>query len=99
MSDIVERLRSHVQRGGGAQIRHGAWDMMLEAADEIERLMGAVTKISYMDCQCGEDAMKMRNIATDAVLWHKPNSMWWHLRTDGPPRPEATGLPPDFSAA
>jgi hypothetical protein len=38
MGDIIERLRSHVQRGGGAKIRHGAWDMMLEAADEIERL-------------------------------------------------------------
>jgi hypothetical protein len=38
MSDIVERLRAHVTDRGGASLPNGAWDMMLEAADEIERL-------------------------------------------------------------
>lgn len=53
---------------------------------EVNRLILAVTKMSHMDCQCGEDAMKMREIATSAALWHRPDSMWWHSRTDGPPQ-------------
>lgn len=35
---IEERLRQHVTARGGPQIENGAWSMMLEAADEIERL-------------------------------------------------------------
>lgn len=53
---------------------------------EIERLTLAVTKISQMSAQCGDDAVAMRKIATDAALWHKPDCMWWHMRDDGPPR-------------
>lgn len=36
--DIVERLRKHVGDRGGASLQNGAWQMMLEAADEIEGL-------------------------------------------------------------
>lgn len=36
--DIVERLRAHVKDRGGSSLANGAWDMMLEAANEIERL-------------------------------------------------------------
>lgn len=38
--DIVKRLRDHVNNRGGPSIQNGAWEMMLEAADEIERLRG-----------------------------------------------------------
>lgn len=44
----------------------------------------ALAIISYMDAQCGEDAMKMRSIATDVTLWDRPDSMWWHGRNYGP---------------
>lgn len=35
-ADIVERLRKHVNDRGGASIDNGAWQMMLDAADEIK---------------------------------------------------------------
>lgn len=35
---IEERLRQYVTARGGPQIENDAWNMMLEAADEIERL-------------------------------------------------------------
>lgn len=35
---IEERLRQHVTARGGPQIENGVWSMMLEAADEIDRL-------------------------------------------------------------
>jgi hypothetical protein len=38
MADIVERLRKHVNDRGGSSIANGAWEMMLEAASEIEHL-------------------------------------------------------------
>lgn len=38
MSDLVERLRAHVNNRGGASIQNGAWQMMLDAADQIEQL-------------------------------------------------------------
>lgn len=37
-ADIVERLRKHVNDRGGASIDNGAWQMMLDAADEIVHL-------------------------------------------------------------
>ncbi|QUS40546.1 hypothetical protein RPMA_18180 [Tardiphaga alba] len=37
-ADIVERLRKHVNDRGGASIDNGAWQMMLDAASEIEGL-------------------------------------------------------------
>ncbi|MGM5018687.1 hypothetical protein [Tardiphaga sp. 367_B4_N1_1] len=37
-ADIVERLRKHVNDRGGASIDNGAWQMMLDAAGEIEDL-------------------------------------------------------------
>lgn len=42
--DIVERLRDHVDNRGGPSIENGAWQMMLEAADEIERLKAALNE-------------------------------------------------------
>ncbi len=36
--DLIERLRDHVNKRGGPALKNGAWDMMLEAAAEIERL-------------------------------------------------------------
>lgn len=42
MSDIVERLRKHVEHRGGAALQNGAWAMMLEAADDIARLREAL---------------------------------------------------------
>lgn len=39
-SDVVLRLRAHVYTRGGPTLSNGAWAMMLEAADEIERLRG-----------------------------------------------------------
>ncbi|MFG1429401.1 hypothetical protein [Roseixanthobacter glucoisosaccharinicivorans] len=46
MTDIVERMRAHITNRGGLSrdadgnlvAPNGAWAMMLEAADEIERL-------------------------------------------------------------
>lgn len=38
MSDLVERLRNHVNNRGGPSIENGAWQMMLDAADMIEHL-------------------------------------------------------------
>jgi hypothetical protein len=40
--DIVKRLRDHVNNRGGPSIQNGAWEMMLEAADEIERFREAL---------------------------------------------------------
>lgn len=34
---------------------------------ELQRLIVAVAKIAHHDAQCGEDAMKMRNIAIQAL--------------------------------
>jgi len=42
MTDIKERLRKYVRDRGGTRIENGAWQMMLEAADEIERLRSLV---------------------------------------------------------
>lgn len=42
MSDIVERMRNHVNYRGGPTIENSAWQMMLESADEIERLRAAI---------------------------------------------------------
>lgn len=42
MSDIVERLRNHVNHRGGPTIENSAWQMMLEAAAEIEKLRAAL---------------------------------------------------------
>jgi hypothetical protein len=36
--DIVERLRNHVNHRNGPSLLNGAWQMMLEAADEIANL-------------------------------------------------------------
>lgn len=36
--DLPERLRTHVLARGGPALGNGAWKMMLEAANEIERL-------------------------------------------------------------
>jgi len=49
--DIVQALRDHVNSRGGPSknengeviMKNGAWDMMLEAADEIEKLRGVIT--------------------------------------------------------
>jgi hypothetical protein len=41
MADIIERLRKHVNNRGGPSIANGAWEMMLEAATEIEQLRAA----------------------------------------------------------
>lgn len=38
MSDLVKRLRKHVEDRGGPKLENGAWQMMLDAANEIERL-------------------------------------------------------------
>lgn len=45
-ADIVERLRKHVTDRGGASIENGAWQMMLDAAQAIERLRIFVAKES-----------------------------------------------------
>lgn len=45
MTDIAYRLRNHVKSRLPAQepaMRNGAWDMMLEGADEIDRLRAAM---------------------------------------------------------
>jgi hypothetical protein len=76
VTDIVERLRL-----GGWAISMATRD---EAAKEIERLRMALAIISYMDAQCGEDAMKMRSIATDITMWERPDSMWWYGKDYGP---------------
>jgi len=44
MSDIVERLRNHVNHRGGPTIENSAWQMMLEAAAEIEKLRERLEK-------------------------------------------------------
>jgi hypothetical protein len=36
--DIVERLRNHVNHRNGPSLLNGAWQMMLDAADEIAKL-------------------------------------------------------------
>jgi hypothetical protein len=36
--DIVNRLRAHVNDRGGPSIENGGWQMMLDAADDIEVL-------------------------------------------------------------
>jgi hypothetical protein len=41
-TDIVKRLRDHVNNRGGASIQNGAWEMMLEASDMIEQLREAL---------------------------------------------------------
>lgn len=38
MSDLTKRLRDHVNKRGGPCIKGGAWDMMMQAADEIDSL-------------------------------------------------------------
>jgi hypothetical protein len=44
MSELVERMRGHVEKRGGPTL-NGAWAMMLEAADEIERLRALIAEI------------------------------------------------------
>lgn len=34
---LAERLREHVQSRGGTASKNGAWEMMLEAADALDR--------------------------------------------------------------
>jgi hypothetical protein len=46
MADIVERLRKHVNNRGGPSLQNGAWEMMLEAADLIERLRGPLQDLA-----------------------------------------------------
>lgn len=53
--DIVKRLRNHVNNRGGPSIANGAWEMMLEAADEIERLRDQSFK--YLQ-EVGRQAMR-----------------------------------------
>lgn len=66
-------------------------DELEAAAAEIDRLTKQLVKanralaiISYMDAQCGEDALKMRSIATDVTMWDRPDSMWWYGKNYGP---------------
>lgn len=52
MTDIAYRLRNHVKSRLPAQepaMRNGAWDMMLEGADEIERLRAALIRVANCD--------------------------------------------------
>ncbi len=49
MTDIVERLRRHVSSRvchPDYRLQNGAWSMMEEAADEIERLRGIVKEVT-----------------------------------------------------
>jgi hypothetical protein len=51
---------------------------------ELKQARSALAIISYMDCQNGEDAMKMRGVATDVTMWDRPDSMWWYGKDYGP---------------
>lgn len=85
MSDIVERLENYA-KNAMASYPH---DICSEAKLEIERLRKALAIISYMDAQCGADALKMRSIATDITMWGRPDSMWWYGKDYGPAHPPA----------
>lgn len=82
---IDQRLKE-LEAGLAMACNDAAADLVREARGEIERLATAVAAVSHCSAQNGEDAMAMRKIATDASLWHRPESMWWHGRGDGPPR-------------
>lgn len=55
MSELSKRLREHVNSRGGLSkneagevvISNGAWAMMLEAADEIEKLEQRVSNLGW----------------------------------------------------
>jgi hypothetical protein len=56
MSDLVQRLRDHVigrLPGSEPAIRNGAWDMMLQAADEIERLRAELDRAHEREASNG----------------------------------------------
>lgn len=42
MNEISQKLRSYVQSRGGPALKGGAWELMLEAADEIDRMQTRV---------------------------------------------------------
>lgn len=43
-NNIAEKLRNHVNSRGGASLENSVWQLMLDAADEIERLQFEVKK-------------------------------------------------------
>lgn len=65
MSDLVERLRAHVNNRGGASLQNGAWQMMLDAADKIEKLQRRVTVLEMViqeeldEFDCCDEANRM----------------------------------------
>lgn len=52
MGELSERLRKHVTSrlpGQEPAIKNGAWQMMLDAADELDRMEAALMKIAQRD--------------------------------------------------
>lgn len=43
-NNIAEKLRNHVNSHGGPSLENGVWQLMLDAAGEIERLQSEVKK-------------------------------------------------------
>jgi hypothetical protein len=69
----------------------GSRDPAYTPSARLARAERALAIISYMSAQCGGDAMKMRDIATDVTLWDRPDSMWWHGKDYGPSVPSTEG--------
>jgi hypothetical protein len=69
----------------------GSRDPAYAPSARLARAERALAIISYMSAQCGGDAMKMRDIATDVTLWDRPDSMWWHGKDYGPSVPSTEG--------
>jgi uncharacterized coiled-coil DUF342 family protein len=54
--DIVERLRNHVNHRNGPSLLNGAWQMMLDAADEITKLRAERdAALALQKCECDPD--------------------------------------------
>jgi hypothetical protein len=66
MSDIVERLRKHVNNRGGPSLQNGAWEMMLEAADEIEKLRDGLRIAARV---LAAEAAEAKLMAGGMVVW------------------------------
>lgn len=82
MSDLVRRLRDHVNdRGGPAKDDAGtyigtAWPMMLESADEIERLRSQLVSAQWRPIETApKDGTSI--LVTDARVEDWTQVVWW----------------------
>lgn len=71
-ADIVERLRKHVNDRGGTSLENGTWQMMLDAAAEIEDLRIAIGGVN----RDWNNAIAERDAAARALTFYADPFAW-----------------------